>query len=391
MSVTISQVSVHGADAAPSAGEDLTAYAELTNAGGDTARVEVTFTVDAQTVGTQQAELMAGASQWVQVHLGQLASGGHDLNVVGAVDDGVSSSQAEGGTTFHVAEPAAPHATIGTPQIRPHSNVEHHAGTAWTGERIGVWVEITNSGTAHMTAAVWISEDGGQSGQHQVTLGPGESQWVQQDFEPLAAGQHTVTATASTETANQSIVLGHSQAVVVVSEPTGSYRRCNVQLTVHDFRGKPMVGRSVFVQFLGMDNSVADGAETVQGAITSSGVLTQAGVMVPDRGSMHVMAVSNGQPDEPVESTVRYHLAAGQTDIGYTVVQDHTDQKIKARSLAGVKDKLTAEGHAGLEIEVLSIGGSVGTESETSREFETEVEWEVRVGRPSFTFTADAN
>lgn len=391
MSVTITQVSVHGADGAPSAGEDLTAYAEVTNGGGETARIGLNFTLDAQSVGTQQAELMPGASQWVQAHIGQLASGGHDLNVVGAVDDGRSSSQAEGGTTFEVAAPATPHVTIGQPQIRPHSNVEHHAGTAWTDERIGVWVEITNSGSTHLTATVWVSEDGGQSGQHQLTLGPSESQWVQQDFEPMAAGQHTVTASASTETANQSVVLGHSQAVVTISAPTSNFHRCNVQLTVHDFRGKPMVGRSVFVQFLGMDNSVADGAETVQGSTASSGVLTQANVMVPDRGSMHVMAVSNGQPDEPVEGTVRYHLAAGQTDIGYTVVQDHSDQKVKARSLQGVKNKLTAEGHAGLEIEVLSIGGSVGSEDETSREFETEVEWEVRVGRPSFAFTADAN
>jgi hypothetical protein len=207
---------------------------------------------------------------------------------------------------------------------------------------------------------------------------------VQQDFEPLAAGTHTFTAQATTETDTQSVLLGHTQGTLTVAAPNANYGHCNVQFTLHDFRGHPMSGRAVFVQFLGMDGSVADGAETVQGTATTAGILTLANVMMPQRGSLRVMAVSTGQADEPIEGTHPYHLAEGQTDLQLTAEQDYTDVKVTATDIRGVREQLSTEASAGLEIEVLSIGGKVATEQEQSRQHSEAVEWVVRVGRSSF-------
>jgi len=387
MTITITQLSVHGAGGEPAAGEELTAYAELTNDADHSARVEVTVAVDHQDIGTSHAEVAACGSEWVHVALGHLTSGGHDLAVRGAVDDGMSSAEVHNGSSFHVAAPAAPTATLGPLTIRAHSNVEHPAGQAWTGERIGVWVEITNTGSRQLHTSVSVTNDSGQGGSHEVTLEPNQQQWVQQDFDALAAGTHTFTAQAAAETENQSVILAHAQGTLTVTAATAGYAHCNVQLALRDFQGRPMGGRAAFVQFLGMDGTVADGAETVQGTATTGGVLTLPQVMMSPRGSMRVMAVSTGEADQPVEGVVPYHLAEHQTDLQYTAEQEHADLRVTATDMQGVRSQLSSEVSAGVQIEVLSIGGKVATEDERSRQHTEAVEWVVRIGRPSFTFT----
>lgn len=388
MSVTITQLSVHGADGVPAADEELTAYAELSNDADQTAQVELTFAVDSQDVGTVHAELVAGSSQWAQLPIGQLTAGAHDLHARGAVDDGMSSSETDNGISFEVAAPAPPTATIGGLQIQPHSNVDHPAGEAWTDERIGVRAEITNTGQARLHATVWLSDETGQYGSQEVTLGPGEQQSVHHDFDPLPVGTHTFTVQATTETHNQSVLLGHVQGTLAVSAPTGNYRHCNVQLALRDFRGQPMSGRAVFVQFLAMDGSVAEGAETVEHTTTTSGVLTLPNTMMPARGSMRVMAVSTGQPDAWIEGIVPYHVPDGQTDLQYVAEQFGSEAHVTATDIKGVREQLSAEFGAGVDIEVIKINGKVAATEEVSHQYSTAVSWDVRVGRQSFTFTA---
>lgn len=393
MTVTIAQVSVQGAGGEPAADEELTAYAELTNDGDQSARVDLTFSVDHQQLGTAQADIPPGGSQWANAAIGQLTAGGHELQVTGAVDDGNSSSQVDNGLSFHLAAPTpaatpTPTATIGEIHIRPHSNVEHPAGQAWPDEPINVAVSITNTGTDTLHATVWISSDSGADATEQVTVAPGEQQWVQHDFEAIPVGTHTFTAQATTETDTQSVVLGHAQGTLTVSADSANYRHGNVQLTLRDFRGQPMSGRAVFVQFFGMDGSVADGAETVQGTATTSGVLTLPNVNMPVRGNMRVMAVSTGEADQPVENVTPYHLGDGQTDLQMVADQEHADVQVTATDMRGVREQVSAEMGASVEFEVITIDGKVATQSEQSEQRSTAVQWTVRVGRPTFTFTA---
>ena len=197
-------------------------------------------------------------------------------------------------------------------------------------------------------------------------------------------GSHTFEVWASMETDNQSVVVGSDTATLNVVAANASFQPIDVQLTLHDFRGRPLEGRAIFVQFLGQEGDRAGGAETVEGTMASRGVWTSPNASIPPRGSMTVMAVSIGgaeEASEPIEGSVRYHIADGATALGFTVRQAFEERTITARSLRAVREQLSAEMNAGLEIEVISIGGSVATESEESREFETSVEWKVRYGR----------
>ena len=222
-----------------------------------------------------------------------------------------------------------------------------------------------------------------------VTVATGDQQWVQQDADAQEAGAHSFEVWASMDTADQSVIVGNDTATLTVTAANDGWRPIDVQLTLHDFRGQPMAGRAIFVQFMGQDGENAGGAETVEGTSTSGGVWTGADVSIPPRGTMRVMAVSTGEADELIEGSTRYRIRDGENALGFTVSQAHEDATITARSMAAVREQLSTEVSAGLEIEVLSIGGSVATESEQTREFETSVEWKVRYGRNTFEFQGD--
>lgn len=390
MTVLVTQAAVHGTGNAPSADDDLTAYAHLHNGGESTARVSVVFSIDSQAYEATEHEIPPGGEEWASREVGRLGEGGHELSVTADVDDGSSNSQSQNGISFMVsagAPPADPTASLTEMVVRAHSNVQHQPGHAWEGEHLGVWLMLTNTGIVETTATVAIDNGAGVSVPQQVHLAPGAQTWVQQAFDPLPAGNYTVTASASAEGHDSSILLGHATATLTVALAAADFRTCNVQLTVHNYLGNPMSGRMVLFQFIGMDGNQSGGGE---GTLTSGGTVTQPQLPIPTRGTLRVIAVSTGEADVPVDSTGRYHLADGQTELGFTVVQDHVDQTIKSRDLNGVRNQLSSEAHAGLEFEVLSVGGSVASEAEQSRQHETEVDWTVRVARQTFTITPDA-
>lgn len=392
MTVSISQPSVQGESGSTNAGEALTAWAQLSNDGEGPVSLEIDFKIDGQSQGGLSGYLDGGQSDWFQSAVGQLAEGGHELEVVVGVDDGQSSSQVDTGFSFSVGAAAdtTPTIDVGEVHIQPHSNVEHDPGEAWVGERLRLSVALFNTGQQAATVSVTFDAGSGGSATETVDVAAGAEEWVSTDIEPLEAGTHTITVTASTETDTASVLLGTKEGSVTVTDANAGWRPVNVQVTLHDFRNRPMDGRAVFLSFYGMDGDDAGGAETVEGTATEAGVLTSPGIMIPPRGSMRIMAVSTGEADEPIESTVRYRLTEGQDDLGFTAVQRAQPRTIRARNMQAVRDQLAAEVNAGIEIEVISIGGSVATESETTQEYETEVEWEVRYGQPAFEVTPDA-
>lgn len=399
MSVTINEVSIQSDNGTIEAGESLTAWAELNNAGETHAHATVTFTVDGAARGDASVDLSPNDTQWVQVVVGELSAGGHELEATAAIDDGMSSSQASNGISFNVGPGASgagthqPQVEIGQLTVRPHTNVEHEDGTAWTGESIGMWVKVRNADSTPAEVNVSFRVDDGEWQSQTVSVPAGGEAWAQHDAPAQQAGSHTFEVWASMETENQSMVVGSDTATLNVVAGNASFQPIDVQLTLHDFRGRPLEGRAIFVQFIGQEGDSAGGAETVEGAMASRGVWTSPNASIPPRGTMTVMAVSIGGADEasePIEGSVRYHLGDGDTALGFTARQAFEERTITARSLRAVREQLSAEMNAGLEIEVISIGGSVATESEESREFETSVEWKVRYGRAAFEFEADA-
>lgn len=393
MSVSVNEVSIQDDNGRREAGP-MTAYAELVNSGETQARVTITFSIDGVARGDESVELSPGESRWVSAQVGEVHAGGHELEAMAAIDDGMSSSQASNGLSFHVDAPAPhiPQVSIGQLMVRPRTNVTHADGTAWTGEPIGMWVSVKNDDASPAEVHVSFRVDSGEWHSETVTVPAGADTWVQHDLPAQEAGAHTFEVWASMETDQQSILVGSDTATLDVLEGNTSFRPIDVQLTLHDFRGRPLQGRAIFVQFFGQEGDVAGGAETVEGTMASSGVWTSPNASIPPRGTMTVMAVSMGETadaaTEPIEGSVRYQLADSDTALGFTARQAFEERTITARSLRAVREQLSAEMNAGIEIEVISIGGSMATESEETHEFETSVEWKVRYGRPAFEFEA---
>ena len=395
MPVTINQVSIQSDNGTLESGEALTAWAELANTGNTEAHATVTFTIDGTARGDTTIDLSPNDTQWVQVAVGEVAAGGHDLGASAAVDDGMSSSMANNGISFTVdaAQARQPQVEIGQLMVRPHTNVEHADGTAWTGDTIGMWVQVRNGDDSPADVVVSFRVDGGEWESETVSVTAGGEVWAQHDAPAQSVGSHTFEVWASMDTENQSLVVGSDTASLNVVEGNASFQPIDVQLTLHDFRGRPLEGRAIFTRFHGQEGGIAGGAETVEGAMTSSGVWTSPNASIPPQGTMTVMAVSVGgaeEASEPIEGSVRYRIQEGQTALGFTVKQGFRESTVTARSLRGVREQLSTELNAGIEIEVISIGGSAATESEETREFETSVEWKVRFGTTSFEFEGDA-
>ena len=118
MSVTINQVSIQSDNGTIEAGESLTAWAELANTGDSQAHATVTFAIDGASRGETTVDLSPSDTQWVQVVVGEVTAGGHELEATAAIDDGMSSSMANNGLSFNVgaggggAEPQQPQVQI---------------------------------------------------------------------------------------------------------------------------------------------------------------------------------------------------------------------------------------------------------------------------------------
>jgi hypothetical protein len=386
MAVRIDQSSVQGTLGEAQEGDNLTASANLVNDGTDPVKVSLSFQIDGTEAARTDGSIDAGASGQFSMPVGQLTVGGHTLGVVVGVDDGSSSAQVDHTAPFTVTALPLPTAEVGSIHIQPHSNVEHPAGHAWSNEKVRVSVLVHNTGTRPLSAEVLL-DIGGHVDKQEVQLAAGEQKWVSSDGGPFAVGVHQITASASTEASNQSVLLGSANGTLTVSEPTAGWHPVNVQIVLHDFRQRPMDGRAIFVEFTGMDSTKAGGAETVEGTAASGGILSRPQITIPPRGAVRIMAVSTGAADEPIENTAPYHLADGQNDLSITANQEASTAKVTAKSIQGVRDKLSAEMSAGVEIEVLSVGGKMGAEHEESQQFEQDVEWDVRYGRPSFAIT----
>src|SRR5262245_55654435 len=102
MPVTINQVSIQSDNGPLDSGEPLTAWAELANSGDSQAHATVTFTIDGSARGDTSIDLSPNDTQWVQVAVGEVTAGGHELEASAAIDDGMSSSMANNGISFNV-------------------------------------------------------------------------------------------------------------------------------------------------------------------------------------------------------------------------------------------------------------------------------------------------
>lgn len=122
--------------------------------------------------------------------------------------------------------------------------------------------------------------------------------------------------------------------------------------------------------------------------VTESAKVTATGVSLNDirlRSSGAVSLMIVPAAGHTIEGATDYEFKPGKPVMKFKAVQHSKRQKIRAKSIDEVKDKLGYKVSAGLELfKVVKIGGEAAKESEFRQAWEDEVEWEVEVGLPTF-------
>src|SRR6266508_220784 len=170
------------------------------------------------------------------------------------------------------------------------------------------------------------------------------------------------------------------------------WHQVDVSFVIKDPKGSPIRGYRFFSQFFGPEGQESYGGEDVgDSQMNAAGILTRPNVWLQPEGTVRLMGVADmdagHQPGPMLEGVARYKVAAGATSIGFDVDQGKEVVTVTATSSREASEKVTAEGHAGIQIEILELGGSVGSEHGTSRTQGQEIQYQVTLGTPALTVT----
>lgn len=280
--------------------------------------------------------------------------------------------------------------------------------------------EATNSGDRNTGAfSARFVIDGHEAHNEQVhDLSPGASQWVQWRHNPLHEGEHSIyIAFDPTDRVHESdeadntytypfhVEAGHASCHTVTMEaetvtghvdPHGAaqhgWHQIDVSFVIKDPKGAPIRGYRFFSQFFGQEGQETEGGQHVSdSAMNAAGILTRPNVWLQNEGTVRLMGVADmdggGTPGPVLEGVARYHLANGATSLGFDVQQGSEVVTVTASNQHEASEKVTAEGHAGIQIEILELGGSVGTEHGTTHTEGRQLQYQVTLGTSALNLT----
>jgi hypothetical protein len=258
-------------------------------------------------------------------------------------------------------------------------------------------------------------DDGTEHSERVEGLSPGEEQWVQWRHDAVAEGWHQIHVEfdaaerirESDENDNAFTYPFHVHAgeadahsmtfeaetiTADVDHAAAGWKQIDVNFVISDAQGLPIRGYNFFAEFWGPQDEHTSGGDTVDDSeLTTSGLLRCPDIWLKPEGTVRLTGVVSADgPHEagPLLEGVRtYKLAEGATSLRFEVTQGRSEIEVEASSAREASEKVTAEGHAGITIEVLEIGGSVGTESGTSHTVGRSIRYKVILGTPALTLT----
>jgi hypothetical protein len=297
---------------------------------------------------------------------------------------------------------------------------QHPDGICAFDSAVVLSAECTNNGE-HATGAFRVKFTLDGHTEHHVDihgLAPGEAQWAQWRHDPLAEGDHQLYVMLdsadrvheSDETDNSythhfSVLPGvaacrsvsfEAETITGHVDPHGAaqhgWHQVDVSFVIKDPKGSPIRGYRFFSQFFGPEGEESQGGQDVgDSALNAAGILTRPNVWLKSQGTVRLMGVadmdSGREPGPMLEGVARYTVAAGATSIGFDVDQGKEVVTVTASSSQEASEKVSAEGHAGIEIEIVSLGGSVGSEHGTSHTDGQEIQYQVTLGTPALAMT----
>jgi CARDB len=243
-------------------------------------------------------------------------------------------------------------------------------------------------------------------------LSPGEVQWVQWEHDALEAGYYEIfvefdsrerirESDENDNSLQRSFEIhwgqtnGHEVYIegetIEVPDSTleaAGWRRTDVNFLIRDAEGAPMTGYDFVTYFYGPDDQVTEGGDN---ELTSAGLLRCPDIWLMPEGSIRLTGYATpGGPHDggpTLEGIHWYRLSEGATSLVLNVSQERKEIEVEASSAEEASEKVHAEGHAGLKLKVIEIGGGGGKEWTTTQSEGRTVRYKVILGEPELTIT----
>jgi N-acetylmuramoyl-L-alanine amidase len=156
------------------------------------------------------------------------------------------------------------------------------------------------------------------------------------------------------------------------------WKQADVMLTLKDFLGQPIRGHQALAEFR------APGvAAVVEGAAVTGGAVMWSKVWLKPQGTVRVVAISTGAPGVVPEGVEQYKLPAGGP-LRLEAVQEGNEVTVEAESSQEAAEKVGVTGKAGVNFEVVELGGEVSGETERRKGNTRRMSWKVIL--PTATF-----
>lgn len=154
-------------------------------------------------------------------------------------------------------------------------------------------------------------------------------------------------------------------------------QKIDVQIMVVDWNNKPLedITCSAIFQSPGVPKVVSGGKLSGNGFDINDVRLRPTGTL-----SLDVITPSYSS----IKGVTDYTFKPGKDVMKFKAVQVNKVVKVRAKKLEEATSKIGVKGSAGIAFSILTVGGEVTKESEYKKGFESEVEWEIEYGLPSF-------
>lgn len=176
--------------------------------------------------------------------------------------------------------------------------------------------------------------------------------------------------------------------VLVIKVPKGEkekiliragWKKVNIIVVARDFRGEPMKTHKMFAEFKAPGVADQDFANNVNG-----GSVSWKSQWLQPNGTVRLMAVSTGRPDILPEGVISYKVPSSGP-MTFEVEQSQKEVEITASSEDEAAQKVGAKGSAGIDWEILKIGGEVSTEDSTSTKTGKSIKYKVTLPGSALT------
>ena len=218
-----------------------------------------------------------------------------------------------------------------------------------------------------------------------IVFGAGQYQTATMAGKRLLAHELTHVVQQREQVSPSTIGLLQMQADMVTFEPEvikvsaaeksqllrkAGWQQRDVIMVIKDFKGEPLRGHRVFAEFKGPNGTLTEAADVQGGSVIWSNI------WLKPEGTVRIMAVSTGQAALAPEGVALYKLP-DKGPVKFDVEQQKTEVTVTAKTSEEAASKAGAKGTAGIEFEVIKLGGEVSSEESKTKGTSLETSWKV--------------